>query len=209
MGDGCESCAGPRPGAGEWGAGGGGLQGLPAGRLDGACRCRLPWPGACGLCSGALKPDLASPPWASLLPAPGLSRTPTARLLLCSLPCSTRGTSAWEAGRSCAWGHRPTRSRRAGPEPEWLLRAPARGPAKTQARALHPDRSQAVGGHLRAELGWAVMDPVLPEPGAAPARPRCLRTGTSSRSTQWPVGHPQGPIRKSLSSTLTTRDSCP
>ncbi|XP_011528575.1 mitochondrial tRNA-specific 2-thiouridylase 1 isoform X2 [Homo sapiens] len=50
-----------------------------------------------------------------------------------SLLCSTRGTSAWAAGRSCGWGRLPTRSRRASAELGWPLRAPVTAQKMVQA----------------------------------------------------------------------------
>ncbi|XP_032348370.1 mitochondrial tRNA-specific 2-thiouridylase 1 isoform X8 [Camelus ferus] len=56
-----------------------------------------------------------------------------------SLPCSTKGTSAWAVGKSCAWGRPPTHCRRAGAEPEWPRRALATATAIAQAWVPHAD----------------------------------------------------------------------
>lgn len=61
------------------------------------------------------------------VPSPAAADTAS---LLCSLPCSTKGVSAWAVGRSCVWGRLPTRSRRARANPQW----PPRAPATVQAR---------------------------------------------------------------------------
>lgn len=66
--------------------------------------------------------------------APGPTELTRASLLL-SLPSSIKGRSVWAAGKSCAWGHLPTYSRRARASPEWPSRAPATAPAMAQGWA--------------------------------------------------------------------------
>lgn len=126
-----------------------------------------------------------------LLAAPQAPRVPlrvTQASLLSSLPCSTRGTSAWAAGKSCVWGLPPTRSRRARANPEWPLRAPVTAQARVP-RSKHLGADVAEQSLGRAARGSAAVDgpggawldlPPPSRPGRAPARPPALEL--------WPQG---------------------
>lgn len=130
------------------------------------------------------------------------------RPLLCSSPCSTRGRSAWAAGRSCAWGRRPTRSRRAGAGPAWPPSTPATAPATAPARDPRPERRE----RLRRSRAWrAARGRAAAGPGslAAPAAQEgpegladCGSVHVPTPSASYPPGGAAGTARnKRLSST--------
>lgn len=124
-----------------------------------------------------------------LLAAPQAPRVPlrvTQASLLSSLPCSTRGTSAWAAGKSCVWGLPPTRSRRARANPEWPLRAPVTAQARVP-RSKHLGADVAEQSLGRAARGSAaVVDQGAPGWICHP----CLGQGEPQRDhPHWSSGH--------------------
>ncbi|XP_039719092.1 mitochondrial tRNA-specific 2-thiouridylase 1 isoform X2 [Pteropus medius] len=112
--------------------------------------------------------------------------TPGQASLLSSLPCSTRGTSAWAAGKSCVWGLPPTRSRRARANPEWPLRAPVTAQARVP-RSKHLGADVAEQSLGRAARGSAaVVDQGAPGWICHP----CLGQGEPQRDhPHWSSGH--------------------
>ena len=138
---------------------------------------------------------------------PGRTAGDTA-FLLCSSLCSTKGASAWAVGRSCAWGHPPTHSRRAGAHPVWPWRAPAAAGVTARAGVPRSDRGRAAAAELaggdveersrgQGRRGLGHCCPHLPpqswpgrpsfraasEPGRA--RPLCSLAGGSVPSAPW------------------------
>lgn len=119
--------------------------------------------------------------------APGPAAVTPASFLF-SLPSSTKGTSVWAAGKSCAWGHLPTYSRRARAGPERPPRAPAM--AKAQARAPRPEGGRAAAEHPGADSG---AGPGVEQAGGSWAEstaPVPFRLATVPESLQSP-GEPQ------------------
>lgn len=152
---------------------------------------------------------------------PGLAPcgTPNARVSLpYSLLCSTRGTSAWAAGRSCGWGRPPTHSRRASTEVGWPSRTPVMAQKTAQACVPCPDRDGAARRNLesRPRAGWLVSSPgpqgpslLLPKaeearlvkgpkslqgPRRAPGRASPPGCGSGCQSICWLVGWPEFPF---------------